>query len=201
MRSSTTTARRLRAADRPAAGLAAVRRAPGAGTGSTWSASPRPTATSATTRSPTPGATATTSSAPSTTTSPTTSSSASNWPATSWSRATDDALTPPPSTGWASGTTSPTTRRQAEFDDLDDIAVHDRRGLPGPDAGLRPLPRSQVRPDRQEDYYSPAGLPAQHHALRQAQRRPSRTSWPPWRRRPDAGRHRERARSRRRRTS
>ena len=58
----------------------------GAGTGSTWSAMPRPTASNATIPSRSPGAIAIMSSARSTTTSRTTSSSASNWPATSWTK-------------------------------------------------------------------------------------------------------------------
>ena len=53
----------------------ALRRALGRGTGSTWPATPSPTATRPTPTGPTPGATAITSSAPSTTTSPTTASS------------------------------------------------------------------------------------------------------------------------------
>ena len=62
----------LREGRRRPAGPAASTASAGRGTGSTWCATPRPTATSATAPSRAPGATATTSSTPSTRTSPTT---------------------------------------------------------------------------------------------------------------------------------
>ncbi len=75
---------RLREGGRSAAGVAAVRRALGRGTGSIWCATARRAATSSITRSPTPTSTAITSSAPSTPTCPTTSSSRSTSPAICW---------------------------------------------------------------------------------------------------------------------
>ena len=70
----------------------------GRSTGSTWPATPRPTASSSTRPGPTPGATATGSSRRSTTTCPTTSSSAGSSPATSSRPTTPRRSSPPAST-------------------------------------------------------------------------------------------------------
>ena len=130
-----------------AARTSGVRRALGRATGSTWCATRRPTATSATGRSPWPGATATGSS-------------------TRFNRdlpydrflaleqlagdelpdAGEDALVAtgllPP---WGRGTTSPTTREQAELRRARRRGAHDQRGHAGRHARLRALPRPQVR--------------------------------------------------------
>ena len=93
----------------------------GGGTGSTWSASPRPTATSATPPSRTPGATATTSSARSTTTSRSTASSSSSSPATSCpTRAPRRSI----ATGYyrlGPWDDEPADPKQDRFDQLDDM--------------------------------------------------------------------------------
>ena len=88
-------ARRLRAAGRPLAGLAPVWPAMGRGTGSTWCATPNQTAIARTRFVPMPGVIATTWCGRSIPTSPTTASSPSNLPATSLTRTTPSCEWPP----------------------------------------------------------------------------------------------------------
>ena len=121
----------------------------GAGTGWTSSATPTRPATTPITRSPRPRATATTSSTRSTPTSRTTSSSASSSPATSWrDRALPgEAAEKIVATGFlALSRRYATAPYRALAPHARRHDRHDRPRLPRPDAALRPLPRSQVRP-------------------------------------------------------
>ena len=102
--------RRLREAGRPAARLARTTASAGAGTGSTWSGSPRATATRPTCRGPTPGPIATTSSGPSTATCRSPGSSSSSSPATRWPDGRLADRRPPPASSSAARTTSSATR-------------------------------------------------------------------------------------------
>ena len=141
----------------------------GPGTGSTWSATPRPTATSATPPSRTPGGTATTSSAASTTTSRTTGSSASSWPATSSTPVTTEALV---ATGLLParrrGTTSAADRLQATVRRAGRHRRDHRPGVPRPDGRLRPLPRPQDRPVPAGGLLPAAGVLPRRPAVRPA---------------------------------
>ena len=138
----------------------------GAGTGSTWCATPRRPGTSSTTTSPTPAATAITSSAPSTR------------PALRPVRRRADRRRPAPDPAQApadgfnesilgtrllfSGRGDPFAGRVRKRDAAD--RQPDRRVLqdvPRPDSRLRPLPRPQVRPDHHEDYYAMSGYSPQ----------------------------------------
>ena len=145
----------------------------GAGTGSTSSATPRPTATSATTPSRTPGATA----------------------ITSFARFNDDkpydrfireqlagdelpdaddrrARSPPATTAWASGTTSRADREQARFDGLDDIVATTGQVFLGLTVDCARCHDHKIDPIPQKDYYRAAGVLPQHQPL--PQRRPDR---------------------------
>ena len=129
----------------------------GAGTGSTWPATPTPTATAPTTRrGRTPGSTATTSSARSTPTSRSTGSSSSSSPATNWCRGRGTNLTPEQiellaATGFlrtapdgtATGGATPLAPKQVVADTLKIVGS----ALLGPDGRLRPVPRPPLRPD------------------------------------------------------
>ena len=151
-------ARRLRAAGRPPAGLARGTASAGAGTGSTWSATPSPTAIARTRFGPTPGAIATTSSGRSTPTSPTTASSPSNSPATSSTPTTPSCGSPP---GYLRLGTYEYNQRNVRGPVGRHPQRHhrrDRRGLPRPEHRLRPLPRPQVRPDPPEGLLPAPGV-------------------------------------------
>ncbi len=126
----------------------------GRGTGSTWSATPRPPGTSSTTTSPTPTAIATTSSAPSTPTCRTTSSSSSTSPATCCERPAgipaDGFNESILGTGFfflGEGTHSPVDVREEEAGRIDNQIDVLSQDVPRPDRRLRPLPRPQVRRD------------------------------------------------------
>ena len=121
----------------------------GRGTGSTWPASPRATASSTTTTGRRPTTTATSSSRRSTRTCRTTSSS-------TWQLAGDEFAPNDPlalmATGFLAAGVHSTqiTKNEVEkhrYDELDDMLAHDRHGVARPDGRLRPLPRPQVRRD------------------------------------------------------
>ena len=125
----------------------------GAGTGSTWCASPRPTATSATAPSRSPGASATTSSRASTTTSRSTSSSASNSPETSCPAINPDAVI---ATGFyrlGLWDDEPADPQQARFDELDDFVTTTGQGFLGMSLNCARCHDHKRDPIPQADYY------------------------------------------------
>ena len=180
-------ARRLRQGRRPAARLARTTASAGAGTGSTWPATPTPTAWTRTSPTATPGATATTSSPRSTRDKP--------YDQFLLEQLAGDLL-PPTATRptrherlIATGFLALGPKVLAEVDetkmemDIVDEQIDTRRpGVPGPDARLRPLPRPQVRPDRHGRLLRP-GRHLQEHADDgdTSRRSPAgtRTRWPP----------------------
>ncbi len=90
---------------------------------------------------------------PSTTTCRTTASSSSSSPATSCRTAASRPSSPRASSGWAPGTTSRTTRTSTSTTGSKTWCTATEHGVPRADGEVRPLPRPQVRPDPQTDYY------------------------------------------------
>ena len=140
----------------------------GPATGSTWSATPRPPATNSTTTSRTPTATATTSSAPSTPTSPMTASWSNTSPATCSNRPggirssdSTSRSSPPASLYLGEGTHSPVDVREEEVRRIDNQIDVMSKAFLGPDGRVCPLPRPQVRPDRQPRLLRAGRLPPQ----------------------------------------
>ena len=164
-------ARRLRAASSTACSPRRTSASAGRGPGSTWPATPTPTATASTPPARS-GSTATGSSTPSTATCPSTEFTIDQLagdlrPTRPWSRSRH--RLPPQHADQPGGGDRPRAvprrvdRRPRQ---------HDRHGLARPDARLRPVPRPQVRPDR------PARVLPALRLLQQRRRAESRSPTP-----------------------
>ena len=160
---------RLRAGRSSAAGVARTMGSAGAGTGSTWPATPTPTATASTRRARS-GSIATGLSTPSTPTCPSIASRSSNWPATCLPKPTAQQKI---ATGFHRNTQineeGGIDKEQFRVEAVVDRDEHHRRSVfLGLTVGCCPVPRPQVRSHFAEGVLS---------ALRLLQQRRRRRSW------------------------